>query len=80
LLDACPVVTAAFSLSFLSLLSEHNIYVYPIFPSITRALSIQKHSVNEKNDNARFAMKIEKFPNHLHTYAHNNLKQHISRK
>jgi hypothetical protein len=53
---------------------------YPIFPLITRALSIQKRSVNEKNDDARYAMKIEKIPNHLHTYVHNNLKQHISQK
>jgi hypothetical protein len=43
-----------------------------------RALSIQKRSVNEKNDVARYAMKIEKIPNHLHTYVHNNLKQRIS--
>jgi hypothetical protein len=42
----------------------------------------------EKNDgaryamNARYAIKIEKIPNHLHTYVHNNLKQcrPISRK
>jgi hypothetical protein len=53
---------------------------YNFFPLITRALSTQKRSVNEKNDDARYAMKIEKIPNHLHTYAHNNLKQHISRK
>jgi hypothetical protein len=40
----------------------------------------------EKNDsarytmNARYAIKIEKIPNHLHTYVHNNLKQRISQK
>jgi hypothetical protein len=40
----------------------------------------------EKNDgahytiNAHYAIKIEKIPNHLHTYVHNNLKQRISRK
>jgi hypothetical protein len=34
----------------------------------------------EKNDGARYAIKIEKIPNHLHTYVHNNLKQCISRK
>jgi hypothetical protein len=40
----------------------------------------------KKNDsarytmNARYAIKIEKIPNHLHTYVHNNLKQHISLK
>jgi hypothetical protein len=50
---------------------------YRIFPSITRALSIQKRSVNEKND-ARYAMKIEKIPNNLHIYVHNNLKQRMS--
>jgi hypothetical protein len=66
--------------------SEHNSKqtaannMYPIFPSITRALSIQKRSVNEKTDNVRYAMKIEKIPNYLHTYAHNNLKQCILRK
>jgi hypothetical protein len=33
--------------------------LYPIFPSITRALSTQKYSVNgKKNDDARYAMKI----------------------
>jgi hypothetical protein len=59
---------------------------YRIFPSITHALSIQKRSVMEKNDgarytmNARYAIKIEKIQNHLHTYVHNNLKQCISRK
>jgi hypothetical protein len=58
---------------------------YHIFPSITRALSIQKHSVNGKKRrcgytmNARYAIKIEKIPNHLHTYVH-NLKQRISQK
>jgi hypothetical protein len=40
---------------------------YHIFPSITRALSIQKLSVNEKNDDACYAMKIKKTPNQLHT-------------
>jgi hypothetical protein len=30
--------------------------------------------------NARYAIKIEKIPNHLHTYVHNNLKQRTSRK
>jgi hypothetical protein len=54
--------------------------LYRIFPSITHALSIQKRSVNEKNGDARYAMKIEKIPNHLHTYVHNNLKQRISGK
>jgi hypothetical protein len=34
----------------------------------------------QKNNDVRYAMKIEKNPNHLHTYVHNNLKQHISRK
>jgi hypothetical protein len=58
---------------------------YRIFPSITRALSIQKRSVNGKKDgarctmNARYAIKIEKIPD-LHTYVHNNLKQCILRK
>jgi hypothetical protein len=41
-----------------------------------RALSIQKRSVNGKKDGARYAIKIEKIPYHLH----NNLKQHISQK
>jgi hypothetical protein len=60
--------------------------LYCIFPSITCALSIQKCSVNRKKDSAcytkgaRYAIKIEKIPNHLHTYVHNNLKQRISRK
>jgi hypothetical protein len=59
---------------------------YHIFPSITHALSKQKRSVNGKKDglrytmNARYAIKIEKIPNHLHTYVHNNLKQRILRK
>jgi hypothetical protein len=47
------------------------------------ALSIQKRSVNGRKRyamNARYAMKIEKIPNHLHTYVHNHLKQRISRK
>jgi hypothetical protein len=44
------------------------------------ALSIQKRSVNEKNDDVHYAMKTEKIPNHLHTYVYNNLKQRISRK
>jgi hypothetical protein len=30
--------------------------------------------------NVRYAMKIEKIPNHLHIYVHNNVKQRISRK
>jgi hypothetical protein len=29
---------------------------------------------------ARYAIKILKIPNNLHTYVHNHLKQHISRK
>jgi hypothetical protein len=45
-----------------------------------RALSIQKRSLNEKTDDARCEMKIEKTPNHLHTYVHNNLQQRISQK
>jgi hypothetical protein len=53
---------------------------YRIFPSIRGALSIQKRSLNEKNHDACYAMKIEIIPNHLHTYVHNNLKQRISRK
>jgi hypothetical protein len=28
--------------------------------------------------NARYAIKILKIPNNLHTYVHNNLKQRIS--
>jgi hypothetical protein len=49
-------------------------------------LSIQKRSVNGKKDGAHYAMnalyaiKIEKIPNHLHTYVHNNLTQRTSRK
>jgi hypothetical protein len=35
---------------------------YHIFPSITRMLSIQKHSVNGKTDGVRYAIKIEKIP------------------
>jgi hypothetical protein len=30
--------------------------------------------------NARYAIKIKKVPYQLHTYVHNNLKQHILRK
>jgi hypothetical protein len=33
----------------------------------------------DKNDGARYAIKIKKIPNHLHTYVQ-NLKQHISQK
>jgi hypothetical protein len=49
-------------------------------------LSIQKRLVNGKKDsaryamNARYAIRIKKIPNHLHTYVHNNLKPRISQK
>jgi hypothetical protein len=43
-------------------------------------LSIQKRSVNGKKDGERYAIKIEKIPNHLHIYVHNNIKQRISLK
>jgi hypothetical protein len=33
-----------------------NPWYYRIFPSITRALSIQKRSVNGKNNGARYTM------------------------
>jgi hypothetical protein len=62
------------------ILPERNLSKYRIFPSITRVLSLQKRSVNGKNHGARYAIKIEKIPYHLHTCVHNNLKQRISRK
>jgi hypothetical protein len=51
----------------------------PYFPIDNARVIHTKSSVNGKKD-ARYAMKIEKVPNHLHTYVHNNLKQHISQK
>jgi hypothetical protein len=42
--------------------------------------TFNKPKKKKKNDNARYAMKIEKIPNHLQTYVHNNLKQRISQK
>jgi hypothetical protein len=37
-------------------------------------------SKRKKNNDACYAMKIKKIPNHLQTYVHNNLKQRILQK
>jgi hypothetical protein len=41
---------------------------------------MEKNSGARYTMNVRYAIKIGKIPNHLHTYVHNNLKQRILRK